>query len=69
MTRKDYVVIAAIIRSNMDRANEDERWRLQVVADELASAFAAENPRFDTDKFLEACGAPVFKTAEWRNDA
>lgn len=59
MTRKDYVAIAEVLRSNMERANDAERWRVAVISDELAAVFSRENPRFDVDRFLKAAGAPV----------
>lgn len=49
MTRKHFEAIAAIINSNAD-------YQVQDVAEELASYFKSENPRFDRDRFMTACG-------------
>lgn len=53
MTRKHFVMMAGIIR--MGRKGEND-----TVADNLARStadmFAKENPRFDREKFLKACG-------------
>lgn len=47
MTRKDYHLIAAVLCGQ----NAPEH-----VCRSLATAFANDNPKFDIDKFLEACG-------------
>lgn len=53
MTKKDFEFIAALINA----ANNG------VSAENLATLAAAycakQNPRFDTDKFLVACGTPL----------
>lgn len=49
MTRKDYVLIARIVRTITD---VDERNR---VADLFVDALYADNDRFDEKRFLEAC--------------
>lgn len=62
MTRKDYVRIAAALtkvrsgyrpncRGNLFRALND-------TARELADELAADNPRFDRERFLAACDVP-----------
>ncbi len=58
MTKKDYVVIAAVldrIRLDFDMDGEDTV-SLSLVAEELATALADTNPRFDRARFLTACG-------------
>lgn len=56
MTRKDYVAVAGAIcnaRAGVSRLNESAvDYTAQCVADTLA----ADNPRFDREKFLIACG-------------
>lgn len=58
MTRKDHVTIARVLRdtgilaSEPDQINEDRNSLAQAFADELVK----ENPRFNRDKFLRACG-------------
>jgi hypothetical protein len=55
MTRKDYILIAEAIEAI--RADfGDNPVSLDVVAEELASALQADNARFDTARFLTACG-------------
>lgn len=56
MTRKDYVAIAEVISSNRSVMNEVARAGVDVVATELATVLKRNNPRFDRDRFLTACG-------------
>lgn len=65
MTKKDYELIAgAIYRSvrvtqwtNKNRVKrEAELKALRLVATDLASSLAHENPKFDRKRFIEACG-------------
>ena len=56
MSRRDFNLIAGVLREQRDRATAAELWRL----DETARAFAVElratNARFDRNRFLAACG-------------
>lgn len=54
MTKKDYIVIAAIIDSA--QAEHGSSDGLDDVAKELAAYFKRDNSRFDHDRFMEACG-------------
>ena len=58
MTRKDYELIASVLADlNADFNNGgDDTISLQLVATELAETLAAENPRFDRERFLIAAG-------------
>jgi len=72
MTKKYYEMIAGILRYRFEHATlcmNNERlpdrirdgWvcrasEVDCVADDLARAFAADNPRFDRARFLKACG-------------
>ena len=51
MTRKHFVMIAQVVSAidNIDTRRE--------VALNFASEFQKENPRFDIEKFIKACGA------------
>ena len=49
MTKKDYELIAEVLREYINNSDY-----IYIVAD-LADVFASENPRFDYNKFLEAC--------------
>jgi len=62
MTKKDYELIAqSIWRSgciedkNKVRQLAREKIR-RLIADDLASSLANENPRFNKNEFMEACG-------------
>jgi hypothetical protein len=54
MTRKDYVLIAEVLK-NFKGDGGDVIDRDQI-SYRLADTFALENPRFDRDRFLVACG-------------
>lgn len=63
MTRKDYQLIASAIdnsRPEILGANSpDARQRhdtCDLVARTMAKSLAADNPNFDRDRFLRACG-------------
>ena len=61
MTRVDYNLIAAAITKADDCLDMCDGWSLrrqgiEMVARELADAFATKNPRFDRIRFLKACG-------------
>lgn len=55
MTRKDYELIArTLAEANANTMDAHERWVVYQVTRDLATALAAENPRFDTDRFVKA---------------
>ena len=56
-TRQHYKAIAAIIRPHLlvSKIREDGA-QVADIALELADYFAQDNPRFDRERFLEACG-------------
>ena len=65
MTKKDYELIAgAIHRSGMalsglegNRMKKESMERMRsLIATDLSSSLAHDNPRFDPTRFLEACG-------------
>lgn len=57
MTRKHYRAIAEVIRQTADNSPTFmERARVREIAEGLASVLAADNPRFQRSRFLEACG-------------
>lgn len=53
MTRKDYALIAATIK---ETALFTENYPLELLARKMAEALKKDNPRFDTQRFMEACG-------------
>lgn len=62
MTRKDYELIAAAIKSaDSDTCNalhllESAEIALAIYSRHIADALAADNPRFDRARFRRACG-------------
>lgn len=59
MTRKDFQAVTDIIRSFSKGAiNYDLEGRhvLERITEEMADLFQKDNPRFDKEKFYEACG-------------
>ncbi|MCK5614899.1 hypothetical protein KAR91_74240 [Candidatus Pacearchaeota archaeon] len=63
LTKKDIKAIAEIIKNklNVDECGNfdfDAGWgkALHKTAIQLANYFATQNPRFDRQKFLDACG-------------
>lgn len=58
MTRKDYVAIAKAIASVRDpNDNLDEVVTASLIAEKIANVCAADNPRFDRERFIAACSA------------
>lgn len=59
MTRKDYEIIAAAINQQVRNAAEIARTpheNLECLAIGMANRLAADNPNFNRDLFLSACG-------------
>lgn len=57
MLKKDYRLIALVIRDRYDIAIDNEqRLLLRNLAYNMATMLAVDNPRFNRDKFLTACG-------------
>ncbi len=52
MTRKDYVMIAEVIATSWHASADSKR----DIAINLAEVFETDNPRFNRDRFLSACG-------------
>lgn len=55
MTRKDYVIIAEVFANFANVCNLEETIGADI-ARNLADALQADNPRFDSARFLNACG-------------
>jgi hypothetical protein len=55
MSRKDYIAIAAVIKS-VQRRGETADWAAEAIASELAVLLKQDNPRFDMKRFHDACG-------------
>ena len=58
MTRKDYVMIAEVIATSWHSSAETKR----DLAQNMADALETDNPRFDRDRFLKACGVTTSLT-------
>ena len=62
MTRKDYILIASRIRISREAPLGEhicqDSWNraCEDVACSIATALATDNPRFDRERFLKACG-------------
>lgn len=54
MTRKDYVMIADILKGQQKAHNDLET--IEEIAYSFADVLEEDNPRFDRHKFLVACG-------------
>ena len=52
MTKKDYELIAAVLKS----FNHLQKKIVKSVTDALVEQLEKENPSFDKQRFLEACG-------------
>ena len=53
MTRKDYVATATILNSFRDLIAD--QFTFEDLVSEFSDMFLADNERFDSDKFFEAC--------------
>lgn len=60
MTKKDFVAVAKQVKSDLDRAVREQDILLAHSAEHAANNFAdlakKDNPNFDRDRFLRACG-------------
>lgn len=60
MSRQDYVKFAAIIKGRVDHAvshgQTDVLDALDVLAEDMASVFKADNSRFSKERFMRAVG-------------
>ena len=53
MTRKDYVALAEAVRVSRFAVKDRAAW--ESVRDNVAAVLAADNSRFDFDRFAAAC--------------
>ncbi len=58
MSRKDYIAIAQALKGTKEihASTLGAASVLHQAADLIADALASENPRFDRQKFISACG-------------
>jgi len=57
MTRKDYILIAKAMKESRETEKKRNEPVVDSAAHTLASYLACDNPRFDRQRFLRACGA------------
>lgn len=57
MTRKDYEAIAERIARSADKYQYDRGLSIvEEIVEDLVEIFQDENPNFNADKFVKACG-------------
>lgn len=59
MTKKDYIKIAKIIAYNREHRRLDQEEASRIIyslALDMSQMLHNDNPRFDRDKFMSACG-------------
>ena len=59
MTRKDFELIALNIRTTRPAfadASFSERYRWDMLVRQMVEDLAMQNPRFDSQRFIKACG-------------
>ena len=56
MTRKDYILIAEVFRVELERCDGRAQDGVAFAARSMALRLSQDNPRFDHDRFLKACG-------------
>lgn len=61
MTKKDYELMAKVFNNYIEDGRHDAQRGIEYsvlvdLAEDLATAFETYNPRFDRDRFLQACG-------------
>lgn len=56
MTKKHYEAMATIIKEAYDKCPTQNTTRYDDIVYPLADYFATDNPKFDRERFLTACG-------------
>lgn len=56
MTKKDYELIAEVLAQVASQQDMDKQYIVDEVAYYMATKLQEQNPRFDRNKFLTACG-------------
>lgn len=70
MTKKDYELIARAFHDQIHNAHWDGQLRsgIAIMADAMATFLGADSPKFDTEKFLRACGLDELGYPTGEND-
>ncbi len=60
MTKKDFETLAGAVRANLEAAPDPgaKMFLANSVVPSMAAALAQTNPRFDIDRFVQACLKP-----------
>lgn len=59
MTKKDYIKLAAVINKNYTILTKpDNKFTVWLIAKDLCRELQQDNPLFDYNKFMKACGMP-----------
>ncbi len=56
MTRKDYVLIARVIKESMRDTKDGKKIIIDSLVDNMAHELYHDNARFDYNRFAKACG-------------
>lgn len=56
MTRKDYQKFAEMLKKQMEEVPYSHAYIMQGTIKEIADIFQRDNPRFNRQRFYEACG-------------
>ena len=57
MTKKDFELIANVLKAHYGIAHVEQAQRMQAsITEVFADTLASKNPRFNREKFLQACG-------------
>lgn len=57
MTKKDYVLLARVFKTNYDALQRPgNKMTLRLIVKDICRELQQDNPRFDSDKFIKACG-------------
>ena len=66
MTKKDFQLIATVFKqAREDAVDKKSRLAGDVIALRMARELKTTNPRFDADRFLNACGIPSTEINQW----
>jgi len=63
MKKKDFELIASVVKSFNDKMNNytfsSKLFTIKDFTKQLCETLASKNPRFDKQKFLQACGVEI----------
>jgi hypothetical protein len=57
LSKQNYEAFAAILGPYISKPRKECRHTAIAIAEDIATYFAVDNPRFDRERFMEACGA------------